>query len=82
MYCKACRLKHKNMLKIFCYTLSEISLGIIQHFHKSTESMLEGGGKSGCILLKMLVLNTVPIYETSLANHHFCSTLLYRGRDM
>ena len=56
------------------------TLGIIhyfQHFHKSTESTL-GGGKSSCMLSKMLVLATTPVYETSLANQHFYSTLLGR----
>ena len=45
-------------------------LGIIHYFqqyHKSTESTL-GGGKSSCMLSKMLVLATVPVCETSLAN--------------
>ena len=37
-----------------------------------------GGGKSSCMLLKMLVLATVPVHETSLANQHFYSTLLGR----
>ena len=40
--------------------------------------MLGGGGKSSCTLSKMLVLATVPIHETSLANQHFYSTLLGR----
>ena len=30
-------------------------------------------------LFKMLVLATVPVHETSLANQHFYSTLLSRG---
>ena len=38
--------------------------------------MLGGGGKSSCILSKMLILATVPVYETSLVNQHFYSTLL------
>ena len=28
-------------------------------------------GKCSCTLSKMLVLATVPVHETSLANHHF-----------
>ena len=40
--------------------------------------MLGGGGKSSYTLLKMLVLATVPVHETSLANQHFYSTLLGR----
>ena len=40
--------------------------------------MLGGGGKSSCTLSKMLVLDTVPIHEVSLANQHFYSTLLGR----
>ena len=40
--------------------------------------MLGGRGKSSCMLSKMLILATVPVYETSLANQHFCSTLLGR----
>ena len=37
-----------------------------------------GGGKSSCTLSKMLVLATVNVHETSLANQHFYSTLLGR----
>ena len=58
-----------------------MDLGIIhyfQHFHKSTESTLGGGGKFSCTLSKMLVLVTVPVHETSLANQHFYCTLLGR----
>ena len=40
--------------------------------------MLGGGGKSSCTLSKMLVLATVPVHETSLANQNFYSTLLGR----
>ena len=32
--------------------------------------MLGGGGKSSCTLSIMLVLATVPVHETSLANQH------------
>ena len=48
-----------------------VVLGIIhyfQHFCKGTESMLGGVGKSSCTLSKLLVLATVPVHETSLAN--------------
>ena len=44
----------------------------------STESTLGGGDKSSCTLSKMLVLATVPVHETSLANQHFYSMLLRR----
>ena len=30
------------------------------------------------MLSKMLILATVPVHETSLANQHFCSALLGR----
>ena len=40
--------------------------------------MLGGGGKSSCTLSKMLVLPTVPVHETSLANQLFYITLLGR----
>ena len=36
------------------------------------------GGKSSCMLSKMLVLATVPVHETILVNQHFYSTLLGR----
>ena len=36
------------------------------------------GGKSSCMLSKILVLATVPVHETNLANQHFYSTLLGR----
>ena len=42
-------------------------------FRKSTESTLGRGGKSNCTLSKMLVLATVNVHETSLANQHFYS---------
>ena len=32
--------------------------------------MVGGGGKSSCTLSKMLVLATVPVHETSLANQY------------
>ena len=38
--------------------------------------MLGGGGKSSCTLSKTLVLATVRVHETSLANQHFYSMLL------
>ena len=41
--------------------------------------MLGEGGKSSCMLSKMLVLATVPVFEASLANQHFYSTILGRG---
>ena len=40
--------------------------------------MLGGGGKSSCTFSIMLVLATVPVRETSLANQHFYGTLLVR----
>ena len=49
-------------------------LGII-NFHKIT---LGGGGKSSCVLYKMLILATVCVHETNLANQHFYSMLLGR----
>ena len=68
----------------FCIKITEFTIGIIhyfQHFCKSTESTLGGGSKSMQLYaLKMLVLATVPVHETSLANQHFYSTLLGRGR--
>ena len=42
--------------------------------------MLGGGGKSSCTLSKMLILATIPVHKTSLANQHFYSTLLGGGR--
>ena len=56
------------------YCEHQIQLGIIhyfQHFRKSTESTLGGGGKSSCTLSKLLDLATVLVHETSLANQHF-----------
>ena len=73
--CVLCSYQFNKLTRVF------ISLGIIhyfQHFRKSTESTLGGGGKSSCTLSKMLVLATVPVHETSLANQHFYSTLLGR----
>ena len=64
-----------------CLTLMASHLGIIhyfKHFHKSTKSTLGGGGKSSCMLSKMLILATVPVHETSLANQHFYSTHMGR----
>ena len=50
-----------------------------QHFCKSTESLLGGGGKSSCMLSIMLVLTIVLVHETSLTNQHFYSMLLGEG---
>ena len=44
-----------------------------QHFRKSTESMLRGGGKSSCMFSKMLLYLYI-----SLAIQHFYSMLLGR----
>ena len=44
--------------------------------------MLGGGGKSSCTLSKMLILATIPVHETSLANQHFYSTLLGRREEV
>ena len=44
--------------------------------------MLGGGGKSSCMLSKMLVLATVPVFKASLANQHFYSTLLGRRKGI
>ena len=56
-------------------------LGIIhyfQHYHKSTQSTLGGGGKSSCAPLKMLVLATVPVAtRTSLAHQNFYSNYAF-----
>ena len=51
------------------------TLGIIQNFHKSTESTLGEGVNPG----GHLDLATVPVHERSLANQHFCDMLLGRG---
>ena len=40
----------------------------------------KGGGKSSCTLSKMLVLATVPVHETSLANQHFNYSTFLEGR--
>ena len=40
-------------------------------FQNSTESTLGGGGTSSCTLSEMLVLATVLVHETRLANQHF-----------
>ena len=48
----------------------------------SIESTLGGGDKSSCTLSKMLVLATVPVHETSLANQHFYSMLLRRREGL
>ena len=56
-------------------------LGIIhyfQHFCKSAESTLGGGGNPVVHFQKMLVLATVPVHETTLANQHFYSRILER----
>ena len=64
------------------YTLCKGPSSIIftNNFHNSTESTLGGarGDKSSCTLLIMLVLATVPVHETSLANQHFYSMILGR----
>ena len=44
--------------------------------------MLGGGGKSSCMLSKMLVLATVPVHKINLANQHFYSAILGWGGSM
>ena len=64
------------------YIFNKICLGIIhyfQHFCKSTESTLGGRGVNPVVhFQKCLVLASVSVHETSLANQHFYSTLLGR----
>ena len=69
----------------FVFIIYNHCLGIIhyfQHFCKSTESMLGGGGKSSCILSIVLILAIVLVHETSLADQHFYSMLLGEGGNM
>ena len=59
-----------------------ITLGIIHYFQHFCKSMLGGGGKSSCMLSIMMVLSSVPVHETSLANFfivRFCEGGSSRG---
>ena len=44
--------------------------------------MLGGGSKSSCTLSKLLVLATVLVHETSLANQHFIVCFWGEGGGM
>ena len=51
---------------------------LIHLFARVQRVRYRGQGKSSCMLSKMLVLATINVHETSLANQHFYSTLLGR----
>ena len=69
---------HKHILLLRDHPL--LIIHYFQQYHKSTESTLGGGGKSSCMLSKMLVLASVPVCETSLANQHFIVRFWGGGR--
>ena len=69
------------MPKNFMISMSFTKIAkIFGHENLELYGMLGGGGKSSCTLSEILVLATIPVHETSLANQHFYSILFRRRK--